>query len=68
MVLESPKREGKFLLMKMLKIQQILDPGETRSAVGIGTSILVYGNSIYSRFGVSLNPLSVVIISGGTPS
>lgn len=68
MVLESPKREGKFLLMNMLKIQQILDPGETGSAVGIGTSILVSGNSIYSRFGVSLNPLSVVITSGGTPS
>lgn len=68
MVLESPKREGKFLLMNMLKIQQILDPGETGSAVGIGTSILDSGNSIYSRFGVSLNPLSVVITSGGTPS
>lgn len=68
MVLESPKREGKFLLMNMLKIQQILDPGETGSAVGIGTSILVSGNSIYSRSGVSLNPLSVVITSAGTPS
>ena len=52
----------------MLKVQQIVDPDETGSAIRIGSTILVSGNSIYSKFWVALNPLSVVIIiSGGTP-